>query len=167
MKKRFFIGFVLLFVLLSALGLLLCSGRLWFNSPSLTEYPVRGIDVSHYQGTIDWQQIARQDIRFAFIKATEGSSYQDSLFSENWSAAMQTDIRIGAYHFFSYDSPGLFQAKNFIQTVPKTDHMLPPVIDLEFYGKYRSEPLPKADVCAILDSLLAALEQHYQMKPIL
>ena len=93
-----------------------------------------GIDVSYHQGDIDWETLSRQGIDFAFIKATEGSGYADTYFRNNYKNAADTDIRIGAYHFFSFDSPGKTQAENFIRTVPVTDDMLPPVIDLEYYG---------------------------------
>ena len=78
-----------------------------------------GVDVSAFQGKIDWHILAGESISFAFIKATEGSGYVDDNFEDNWRKASQTDLKIGAYHFFSYDSSGLTQAENFIQTVPK------------------------------------------------
>lgn len=55
--------------------------------------------------------------------------------------ALQTGLRVGAYHFFSYDSSGATQADNFIATVSKITNMLPPVVDVEFYGdKHRNLP---------------------------
>ena len=76
-------------------------------------------------------------------------------------------VRAGAYHFLSYDSPGDTQADNYIATVPVTEGALPPVVDIEFYGKYLEEPPEKAHVKAILDPLLERLEEHYGVKPIL
>ena len=52
----------------------------------------------------------------------------------NFSEAQKYDISVGAYHFFSYDSPGVTQAENFIDAVAPFAGMLPPVVDLEFYG---------------------------------
>ena len=49
------------------------NGVVLFNNPSNMEFPVRGVDVSSYQGTIDWNVLASQNIQFAFIKATEGN----------------------------------------------------------------------------------------------
>ena len=69
-----------------------------------------------------------------FIKATEGSSFVDEHFAYNYAEARKTDLAVGAYHFFSYDSPGAAQAENFINTVAPHAGMLPPVIDVEFYG---------------------------------
>lgn len=137
------------------------------EEPSLEAYPVRGVDVSRYQGTIDWQVLASQNLSFAFIKATEGSSHQDPCFEANWYGAQGTELYIGAYHFFSYESSGETQAQNFIETVGRADNMLPPVVDLEFYGKYYDEPLSKSETRTILRDLLDALEDYYEVKPII
>ena len=64
--------------------LLFYFGILQLNNPSGKTYPVRGVDVSSYQGDIDWPVLAQQDIQFAFIKATEGSSFTDPCFAENF-----------------------------------------------------------------------------------
>ena len=125
------------------------------------------MDVSSYQGTVDWHALASQGVDFAFIKATEGSLLQDKQFASNWNGSLEAGVRPGAYHFLSYDSPGETQADNFISMVPVTDGALPPVVDIEFYGEYLENPPEKAQVQSILDPLLARLEAHYGVKPIL
>ena len=92
---------------------------------------------------------------------------QDARFAENWAGAGQTALRAGAYHFFSYDSPGVTQAQNYIRTVPITPGMLPPVVDVEFYGERIRNPATRAETAAILGPLLEALEAHYGQRPIL
>ena len=131
-------------------------------------YPVVGIDVSHYQGDIDWQVISSYDINtFAYIKATEGSSYADEKFDYNFTEAQKTELRVGAYHFFSFESSGKSQAENFIRTVTAFDGMLPPAIDLEYYGDFRfSHPSPE-EVKPELDAMISALTEHYGMPPII
>lgn len=52
------------------IGIMLWNGIIFLNNPSREEYPVRGVDVSSYQGEIDWKTLSEQDIQFAFIKAT-------------------------------------------------------------------------------------------------
>ncbi len=152
---------------LGALGLWLFEeGWIHVNSPSETEYPVRGVDVSHYQGTIDWQVLASQNLTFAFIKATEGSGLQDECFLQNWEGARAAGLAAGAYHFFSFDSPGETQADNFIRTVPAAENALPPVIDVELYGD-KTRNLPDADeTAAILDVLVERLTETYGTAPI-
>lgn len=131
------------------------------------EWQVFGVDVSTYQGQIDWPVLAEQGVDFAFIKASEGSGLRDVRFAENWAGAQAAGIRPGAYHFFSYDSPGEGQAENFIAAVPVTPGALPPVVDIEFYGPYLEEPAGAERVKAILDPLLERLEECYGVKPIL
>lgn len=132
-------------------------------------YPIRGVDVSSYQGDIDWKTVENQDMKFAFIKATEGSSHVDEKFEMNWKNIRKTDMRAGAYHFMSYDSPAKSQAENFISHVDKTDDMLPPVVDVEFYGKYIPDGRhpPKHKLRGILSAILDRLEKEYGIKPII
>ena len=154
-----------------SLGLALCilvyNGVILLNNPSRQSYPVRGVDVSHWQGEIQWDVLSAQDISFAFIKATEGSSYVDDCFVRNWTEARQTGLRVGAYHFFSFDSSGETQAQNFIRTVEAFPGMLPPVIDLEFYGDKASHPPEAADVRRELNAMIDLLLAHYGTEPIL
>jgi len=135
------------------------------NNPSKQKYPIRGVDISSYQGEIDWDILASQDISFAFIKATEGSSFVDECFEYNYEQAKMTPLRVGAYHFFSFDSSGKTQADNFIKTVKKYENMLPHVIDIEFYGDI--QPPDKSKVTSQLDVLIQEIELHYKMKPII
>lgn len=170
MKKqiRFLIGIGLgLAAILCIAAMLLYFGIILLNNPSRAQYPVRGVDVSAYQGEIDWETLAAQNIQFAYIKATEGSGHVDQYFAANWKGAAKTGLRIGAYHFFSFDSAGATQARNFIETVPKMEGMLPPVVDFEFYGDKESN-LPERDAARLeLSALLDELERHYGMKPML
>ena len=83
MKKKLWIGaavFLLLDVVL--FGVLIYQKKITINHPSETDYPIRGVDVSYYQGEIDWEILGGEGIDFAFIKATEGSSHIDIKFQE-------------------------------------------------------------------------------------
>ena len=154
-------------VLVGTAALLVYHGVILLNNPSETEYPVRGVDVSSYQGEIDWGVLSAQDLDFAFIKATEGSSMVDHCFAYNFSEAQKCDISVGAYHFFSYDSPGVTQAENFIDAVTPFAGMLPPVVDLEFYGDKMKNPPDRESVARELNDMLSALEAHYGLKPVI
>ena len=130
-------------------------------------YPVKGVDVSEHQKDIDWKGLASEDISFAFIKATEGSSYVDKRFEENWRHANRTDLKVGAYHFMSYDTPGKSQAENFIKQVHWRFGMLPPVVDVEFYGDYISSHPKKSQMYDVLDVILDEFEAKYGRRPII
>jgi lysozyme len=151
---------VIAFALL-VIAALLFTGTLWPTRTAALRYPVQGVDVSAYQGTIDWDVLAEEDIDFAWIKATEGSSYQDPRFADNWAEAHDTDLLVGAYHFLSVDSPGTDQATKVIATVSRNRGDLPVVVDVECYSQYCDSPPPAGTVKEVLDPLLLAIEQHY------
>lgn len=165
--KIILIIFAIILTIVISVGIMLWNGIIFLNNPSIDEYPVRGVDVSSYQGKIDWKTLSEQDIQFAFIKATEGSSFVDPNFSENYSNAQKTNLRIGAYHFFSYDSSGKTQAENFIKVVPISDNMLPPVVDVEFYSDKEQNPPNSKDVDKELNAFLQEIEKYYKKKPII
>lgn len=158
--------FLLAAVVLTA-GILILRKDIKINPILADRYEVHGVDVSHYQGTIDWETLSRQNLDFAVIKATEGSTHIDDRFVENWQAAEQTHLYLGAYHFFSFDSEGDRQANSFIETVGNLEGKLAPVVDVEYYGNKRSNPPERAEVVQNLKALLDTLEQHYQIKPII
>lgn len=100
-------------------------------NPSLVEYPVRGIDISAHNGTIDFDALAGADIDFAYIKATEGTDFIDRSFVRNARELRRKEIPAGAYHFFRFDSDGEMQAWNFMRALRGREFQLPPAIDLE------------------------------------
>ncbi|MBR6784255.1 MAG: hypothetical protein IKM32_06125 [Clostridia bacterium] len=167
MKKAVLISIAAVFIAAAALAFAVWNGYILLNNPSESEYSVRGVDVSHYQGEIDWRVLASQNIDFAFIKATEGASHTDNRFEYNYAEAAKTDLRIGAYHFFSFESSGKAQAEHFISTVPKIENMLPPVIDVEFYGRFSKERPNAEAVKSELSAMVSALYSHYGVMPII
>jgi lysozyme len=108
--------------------------RTSFVEPSVERFPIRGIDVSHHQGAIDWVQVKASGQAFAFIKATEGADFQDTRFAENWQLARAQGLVTGAYHFFTFCSSGLTQAENFLRVAPREGPALPLAVDVEFTG---------------------------------
>lgn len=166
-KKYIKIGALVIVVLgcICLFGVAIITGRL--NKLWIHKYDILGIDVSHYQGEIDWATMANQNIDFAFIKATEGSTYVDDYFESNWDNAKKTSIKIGAYHFFSFQTSGKRQAKHYIDTVGYQSGTLFPVVDVELYGKYRKSPVEKEYVIQELSDYLYELEMYYGVKPII
>ncbi|WP_131538063.1 glycoside hydrolase family 25 protein [Pedobacter nototheniae] len=107
-----------------------------FNIKIPKKYSIHGIDVSYYQGKINWQKVKlmKEDevnIKFAFIKATEGLLLVDPYFQRNWREAPKVGIVCGAYHFFRPKKDGKAQAKFFLQVVNIEKGDLAPVVDIE------------------------------------
>ena len=168
MKKRNYFWILVLVIAAGIFSVVMTvNKKIKINLVFARNYELHGVDVSHYQGRIDWSKLARQDVDFAFIKATEGSSYLDECFFDNWEAAEKTDLYIGAYHFFSFDSEGEKQAEFYIETVGNLSGKLVPAVDVEFYGDKESNPPAKEEVVAELKKMLAALEDYYQVKPVI
>jgi lysozyme len=91
----------------------------------------RGIDVSHYQGRIDWRAVEGDGVGFAFVKATEGTSFVDPAFRRNWDALGETRILRGAYHRFRPARDAVAQADHFLAIAAIREGDLPPVLDVE------------------------------------
>lgn len=132
-------------------------------------YEIRGIDISHYQGDIDWgalrndATIERCPIRFVVVKATEGASKEDSKFKDNFTKAREFGFIRGAYHFWSTRSSGADQARHFISRVKLEEGDLPPVLDVEHKGKGQTDEELRREVRDWLD----IVEKHYKAKPII
>jgi len=122
-----------------------------------------GIDVSHHQGKIDWKAVALQgDIKYAFIKATEGKTVVDDKYRTNRDEARRQGIPVGAYHFFSTRSSGKEQFAHF-QRIVGRDIDLKPVLDLEeLGGKITDEAAYHREVTAWID----ACHDYYGCYPI-
>lgn len=91
-----------------------------------------GIDVSKWQGTIDWAQVGTSGKTFAIIRASSGGTYKDTTFAANWAGAKSAGLLRGAYHYFLADVSGTTQADLMVSvmgTLGVDD--LPPVIDVE------------------------------------
>ena len=167
-RKRYILSpSCILFLFLLVMAILIISKRIAITPYFASRYEVQGIDLSHYQGEVDWDQLRQSGISFAFIKATEGSRTVDERFSENWQNAAGTGLCIGAYHFFSFDSPAEDQAALYKNTVGNLDGRLPPVLDVEYYGKKEKNPPEREKTIAEIQKLLDLLEIEYQVKPIL
>lgn len=141
-------------------------GYVRFNYPDKSEYPVHGLDISHHQDVIDWDVLAREEISFLFIKATEGGDHKDTQFTRNWQRAGDLGIARGAYHFFTFCKTGAEQARNYIETVPVSKNSLPPVIDLEFGGNCSARP-PKEEVLSEIADFARIVKQKYGRTPII
>lgn len=90
-----------------------------------------GIDVSHYQGQVNWSKVQAAGVAFAFAKATEGVNYTDATFATNWAGIKNAGLLRGAYHFFRASQDAIAQAQAFLQAVPLQPGDLPPVLDVE------------------------------------
>ena len=132
-------------------------------------YQLHGIDVSKYQGDIDWPRVRASGVSFAFIKATEGGDHADERFADNWAAARAAGMPRGAYHYYYFCRPSDEQAEWFINHVPRDAAALPPVLDLEWTHRSRTCTLRPAPADVRLEALrfLQALRIYYGKRPVI
>ena len=143
-----------------------CYGMKGYGVCMPVGYSMHGIDVSHYQGDINWKMLkqTRQGkfpVEFIFMKATEGGDFSDDRFVANFDSAKVHGFIRGAYHFYNPKTDADKQADFFIRSVKLEPGDLPPVLDIEMKGK---------DVKKLQQDLkiwLRKVENHYGVKPII
>ncbi|VXC32100.1 Glycoside hydrolase [Flavobacterium sp. 9AF] len=126
-----------------------------------------GMDVSEYQGDIDWVKSQKVEdtfaLSFVFIRATAGKNKVDSKFKKNWKEAKKNNFVRGAYHYYRPNENSIQQANNFIKTVKLSSGDFPPVLDIEKLPRTQSLDSLKVG----LKRWLTKVEKHYKMKPII
>lgn len=129
-------------------------------------YKVHGIDLSHYQGEVDWKMMQKTQqtqfpLHFVFVKATEGGDFSDKNFKANFDSARVNGFIRGAYHFYNPKTDPEKQADFFINSVKLERGDLPPVLDIEKKSKNMKQ------LRADLKLWLQRVEAHYGVKPII
>jgi GH25 family lysozyme M1 (1,4-beta-N-acetylmuramidase) len=94
---------------------------------------VKGIDVSYYQGSINWTAVKGDGVKFAYIRASDGLNTIDSKFEANWSGSRAAGVKHGAYQFFRPSQDAIAQADLLLDKIggQLAADDLPPVIDVE------------------------------------
>jgi lysozyme len=126
---------------------------------------VQGIDVSHHQGSIDWNELKKENFAFVFMKATEGKTFTDPEFKNYLEKAKLSGLAVGAYHFFTFCTSGKEQADHFIATVPKGQNILP-VLDLEFDATAECGKT-EAQVAKEVNDFIEKIKNNYGHTPVL
>jgi len=138
------------------------------NESRLKNFTVKGIDVSHHQGKINWSLVKTDNVKFVFIKATEGSSFKDPMFRYNLNGCKENNILVGSYHYYRIGTNNQRQLKNFTMVVKKKDLNFPPVVDVEYFSNEILHDIKnKKMFVKKIDELSQLIESHYGVKPII
>lgn len=122
-----------------------------------------GIDVSHYQGSIDWDAVVNgTPISYAYLKATEGASLVDDTYERNLSEARRVGLSVGSYHFYRPNVDWKQQFDNMTSVVKLESQDLVPIIDIEHRGSVSSDVF-----IADLRSFIEKVTEYYGKKPLL
>jgi lysozyme len=125
---------------------------------------VFGIDVSHYQGKIQWDEVrtSHHPIQYVFIRSTMGHNGRDKQFKKNWKESKKKGYLRGAYHYYRPHENSEEQFKNFASKVELEDGDLPPILDMEEMSRYGVGNLREG-----INNWLRLAEDHYGVKPII
>lgn len=130
---------------------------------------VKGIDISHHNPIPDWQKLEEEGVNFVYMKATEGTTHEDRNYPHNYEGARQSNIRIGAYHFYIFGASGRDQAKHFIRVANSQAGDLIPVIDVEHSPEnpYSNDKRYNDKVIRELKELEDEMYQYYGVHPVI
>jgi len=138
-------------------------GHVFFTKEAHVElnrdsYPTKGIDISAHNGSIDFKKVAAAGIDFVFIKISEGATWRDAMFEQNYRDAAKTGLHVGVYHFFRFDVEGWRQSVNILRAINGLSFDLPVAIDVEEWGnpgEYTTD-----EIVVNLRSLVELLRQN-------
>lgn len=151
-KSKIFFGLIMFFLGCVIGGIFTNS---FFKSQREPLKGYQGIDVSNYQGKIDWEKVAKdKNIQFVYIKATEGATYTDKSYARNHTEARKNGFKVGSYHYLRNTSKIEDQFKNFKNVAVRESQDLIPLVDVEEHVDKESIKL----FCKLI-------EDHYGKKP--
>ncbi len=136
------------------------------EEPLRRDASVYGIDVSRYQGTIDWSKVRNygpHSIDFMYAKASQGVTLRDPTYVRNMTEARHEGILVGSYHYFSSGGPGKDQCDYFMETMQGIHQDLIPVVDVEECSRSWGALTLRRN----LKDFLVRMEENYGIRPII
>lgn len=139
------------------------------NPPFSQKYLVRGVDVSHHNSYINWNQLRKDNITFVYLKSTEGTDHKDRDYNRNYKVARDAGLKVGTYHFYTFGSDGKKQAQHFIRNSTVKPGDMIPAIDVEHsaINRPRNDKESYEKMIKELGRLESALTKQYGKRPVI
>ncbi len=177
-KKQYTITIIVSMIIISSVFLIVYDSirkskreqyHSFYDNKYSHKYAVRGVDVSRHNGSVNWKRLKYEGITFAYIKSTEGTSHIDMKFVENYKNAKQSEVKVGAYHFYTFGLEGSLQAKHFIHNSTVSSNDLIPAIDVEHspINRYSKDKNYMQLVINELIKLEHDLYNYYGVRPLI
>ncbi len=133
------------------------------------KYFIKGIDVSHHNPILNWDNVMEQGITFAYMKATEGNDHEDRNYPFNYDLARKSNVKVGSYHFYTFGLSGKEQAQHFLKTAKFNTGDLIPAIDVEHsaINTYSKDDKYVSLVIKELKVLEAELYERFGVHPVI
>ncbi len=138
-----------------------------YKQAQLKRYPIQGISLTQDNGFVDFQQLAKHGISFAYLRASSGATYTDDDFSSNYTRAVGSDVKLGVYHVFSFSTSPKAQAANFEREVKSKTGTLPIAVQVAFYGEYNQRTLKPSATAKRLSEFITLLRHRYHQSVII
>ena len=122
----------------------------------------QGVDISHFQGKVNFALLKQNNIHFVYLKATDGMTYLDPSYHQHVKSLGQEYLPNGAYHFFEPNDDPIKQAEFFISQVKASNHTLPPMLDVEI-----SKGMPADKIKSAVQQWLKHVESNLGCSPII
>ena len=163
-------GITLLAMLMLTVAMLVACDNGSGKSEKDREVPLRnpsaaydGIDISSHQGHIDWEKVSSdENIRFVYIKATEGSTYRSPHYPHNITHARRSGLLVGSYHYLTTTSSIDEQFENFSTFALRSIQDLVPMLDVEVRGNWSRSQLIDS-----VDKFCQLVKLHFGVKPMI
>lgn len=120
---------------------------------------ILGCDLSHWDGEIDWHELKGSKIQFVFIKATQGATYVDPMFEENWETSKNYGLIRGAYHFYQPGEDPKAQAEHFLSVAKHEKGDITPVLDIEISNGLNQDQLTR-DISIWVSTVKSAIGRY-------
>ena len=177
-KKQYTITIIVSMIIISSVFLIVYDSikkskreqfHSFYDNKYSHKYTVRGVDVSRHNGKVNWERLKYEGIAFAYIKSTEGSSHIDVKYGDNYKRAKEAEVKVGAYHFYTFGLDGLLQAKHFIHNTTVSSNDLIPAIDVEHshINRYSKDNNYKQHVINELIKLERELYEYFGVRPLI
>ena len=177
-KKQTTLIFIVSLILVSSVFLIIVDSikkssreqfHSFYDSKYGHKYMVRGVDVSHHNGPVNWSQLKNEGITFSYLKSTEGISHIDRNYKSNYENSKQSNIKTGTYHFYTFGLDGEMQAHHFMRHAIVGSGDLIPAIDVEHSpaNKYSND---KDYIKIVIDELIKLeyeMYEYYGVRPII
>ncbi|WP_125706340.1 GH25 family lysozyme [Lacticaseibacillus daqingensis] len=131
----------------------------WQARRGVAQYAVKGVVLSQADGYQDFSVLSAAGVDFAYLKATQGASFFDDDFTPNYDRGRGSAVRLGVYHYFSFDSAPEAQAAHFVAKVGKDLGTLPVGLYVTYYGAYAKNPPAASTLRAQLTRFITTLHQ--------
>ncbi len=156
-----------LLIMLINVGILLFTGRLWFNEPRKRDYPIRGPVVSESLGNVQWKRFSKQNIQMVYIRATKSTAYDDKNFEKNKKGVNGTELPAGALHIFDLSMDGKEQAEHFSKTAGKMSGWLIPAVEVKISDLYRAITVDYDKASVRLLEYVETIKEKYGVCPVI